>query len=104
MIRLPFRPVRVLAAVVPAAIALAVALAPRAPAAPIEVDRAVAEAQQKRIEAIKKVHPTVVAVLNADGTNGGSGVIIDAEGYALTNFHVVQATGPFPRAGLADGL
>jgi len=62
------------------------------------------DAQAARIAAIKKVHPAVVAVLNAEGNNGGSGVIIDPEGYALTNFHVVAATGPFPRAGLADGI
>ena len=33
----------------------------------------------------------------------GSGVVIDPEGYALTNFHVVQPTGPVLQCGLADG-
>lgn len=75
-----------------------------APAAPVEVDRAVIDAQKQRIAAIKKVHPAVVAVCMPDGSGCGSGVIIDPEGYALTNFHVVQPTGPFPTAGLADGV
>jgi S1-C subfamily serine protease len=88
-----------------AGLALLAALVPtRAPAAPIEVDKVVLEAQAQRIAAIKKVHPAVVAVLTAAGDNGGSGVLIDPEGYALTNYHVVEATGPFPTAGLADGV
>ncbi|MBN9118234.1 MAG: trypsin-like peptidase domain-containing protein [Planctomycetes bacterium] len=98
------RPSRLLAAAVPA-LALAAALSPlSAPAAPLPVDKAVLDAQAARIEAIKKVHPAVVAVCMPDGTGCGSGVLIDAEGYALTNFHVVQATGPFPTAGLANGV
>ncbi|MDY3552107.1 trypsin-like peptidase domain-containing protein [Gemmata sp. JC717] len=75
-----------------------------APAAPVEVDRSVLDAQKQRIAAIKKVHPAVVAVCMPDGGGCGSGVLIDPEGYALTNFHVVQPTGPFPTAGLADGV
>jgi S1-C subfamily serine protease len=85
------------------AVALALSLVPPVPAAPVEVDKAVAAAQQERVATVKKVQPAVVAVLTAAADNGGSGVIIDPEGYALTNFHVVQATGPFPRAGLPDG-
>lgn len=74
------------------------------PAAPVEVDNVVLDAQKQRIAAIKKVHPAVVAVCMPDGSGCGSGVLIDPEGYALTNFHVVQPTGPFPTAGLADGV
>ena len=63
------------------------------------------DAQQQRVAVIKKVHPAVVAVLNADGTNGGSGVIIDPEGYALTNYHVVAADRHRSmQCGLADGV
>jgi S1-C subfamily serine protease len=101
MIRMPFRPPLALGASV--AVALTVALVPPAPAAPAEVEKAVLEAQQQRIAAIKKVHPAVVAVCMQGGQGVGSGVIIDPEGYALTNFHVVQPTGPFMQAGLADG-
>lgn len=89
--------------------ALLVSAAPAAPvevdkAVPVEVDKAVLDAQAQRIAAIKKVHPAVVAVCMPDGTGCGSGVLIDADGYALTNFHVVQATGPLPKAGLANGV
>ncbi len=73
-------------------------------AAPIEIDRSVLDAQNARIAAIKKVHPAIVAVCMQGGQGVGSGVVISPDGYALTNFHVVQPTGPLMQAGLADGM
>ncbi len=65
------------------------------------VDKRVLEAEKKRIAAIEKVQPAVVAVM----TGGGSGVLIDEDGYALTNFHVTNAAGgPLMKCGLADGI
>ena len=81
----------------------AVLLAPLA-AAPKEVDQSVLDAQAQRLAAIKKVQPAVVAVCMHGGQGGGSGVVISADGYALTNFHVVQPTGPLMQCGLADGV
>jgi serine protease Do len=86
------------------ALAATAALVPVLPAAPVEVEKAVLDAQTQRIAAIKKVHPAVVAVCMPNGDGCGSGVLISDDGYALTNFHVVQPTGPFPTAGLADGV
>jgi serine protease Do len=66
-----------------------------------QVDKRVREAEKKRIEVIAKVQPAVVAVM----TGGGSGVLIDEDGYALTNFHVTNAAGgPLMKCGLADGI
>ena len=62
------------------------------------------EAEAERIKVINKVKPAVVAVYMRGGAGGGSGVIIDPEGYALTNFHVVQPTGPTMVCGLPDGI
>ena len=90
-------------AVIPAAAAGALTLAPLV-AAPIEVDKVVLDAQSLRLSAIKKVHPAVVAVCMPGGQGVGSGVVISADGFALTNFHVVQPTGPLMQAGLADGV
>lgn len=97
---------RLLLTAVPAlALAALVGVSPApAPAAPIEVDKAVLDAQQQRIAAVKKVHPAIVAVCMQGGQGVGSGVIIDEDGYALTNFHVVQPTGPLMQAGLANGV
>lgn len=101
MTRPPFRLLTAVA--VPAALGLlSLALVPAA-AAPGEVDKAVVTSQADRIATIKKVYPAVVAVCQPSGEGSGSGVIIHPDGYALTNFHVVAATGPLPTAGLADG-
>ena len=57
-----------------------------------------------RVAAIAKVKPAVVAVFARGGQGGGTGVLINDEGYALTNFHVVQPTGPTMQCGLANGV
>jgi S1-C subfamily serine protease len=65
---------------------------------------AILAAESARITAIEKVSPTVVAVFGADpSTGGGSGVLIDRRGFALTNHHVVAAAGKEGWAGLDDG-
>src|SRR5262249_61431874 len=69
----------------------------------------VAEAEKKRVEAINKVKPSVVAVMARDLrgnlTGNGSGVLIDDEGYALTNWHVTSAArSPLLKCGLPDGV
>jgi len=46
--------------------------------------------EQARITLINKVRPAVVCIFNrGNRAGGGSGVIIDEQGYGLTNFHVV---------------
>src|SRR5262245_21873828 len=69
-----------------------------------DVDKRVLEAEQKRVAVVERVQPSVVAVFSAGGQGGGSGVLIDKEGFALTNFHVVQGSGPVMKCGLADGV
>jgi serine protease Do len=69
-----------------------------------------------RVKLIQKVRPAVVAVFMKDFqgdprgriAGGGSGVIIDAEGYCLTNYHVVAGPGfsgvtPTFACGLPNG-
>src|SRR6266849_7283856 len=69
-----------------------------------DVDPAVKSAEAKRIAAIEKVRPSVVAIFGPGGQGGGSGVLIDKDGYALTNFHVVEGAGPVMQCGLPDGV
>lgn len=65
------------------------------------LDKRVIEAEKKRIAAIEKAQPSVVAVI----TGGGSGVLIDEDGYALTNFHVTSAAHtPLLKCGLPNGV
>ncbi len=69
-----------------------------------DLDPRVADMEARRIAVIEKVKPSVVAVFGAGGGGGGSGVLISKDGYALTNFHVVQGAGPIMQCGLPDGV
>src|SRR5262245_13391208 len=75
------------------------------PAEARDLTKKVGVAEKKRVEVIKKFSPSVVAVM-AGGPGGlrgsGSGVLIDEEGYALTNWHVTGDR-PFHKCGLPDG-
>ena len=62
------------------------------------------KSEADRVAVVAKVKPTAVAIFAAGGQGGGTGVLINDEGYALTNFHVVQPTGPTMQCGLADGV
>ncbi len=69
----------------------------------VDVPPAVIAAQQARVSTIQKVMPAVVAIFDDAGKGGGSGVLVSADGFAVTNFHVVEAMGPFMKCGLSDG-
>ncbi|MBY0230030.1 MAG: trypsin-like peptidase domain-containing protein [Gemmataceae bacterium] len=88
-----------------AALGLAVVASAALPQGP---DKRVIEREKKRIAVINKVKPSVVAVMGRDGkgnvVGNGSGVLIDEEGYALTNYHVTSAVrSPAMKCGLPDG-
>jgi serine protease Do len=69
-----------------------------------EVPTAVMDAEQARIATIQKAMPAVVAIFDPAGKGGGSGVLITPDGFAITNFHVVEGMGgPFMKCGLSDG-
>ena len=63
----------------------------------------VKQAEEARIAAIKSVYGSVVAVYGPTRQGGGSGVLFDEAGYALTNHHVVAGAGANGQGGLADG-
>jgi S1-C subfamily serine protease len=69
-----------------------------------DVDRRVLDAEAQRVAVVDKVKPTVVAVFGPGGQGGGSGVLISKDGYALTNFHVVEGAGNVMQCGLPDGV
>jgi S1-C subfamily serine protease len=69
-----------------------------------ELDRRLLNAENERVAVIAKVRPAVTAIFAAGGQGGGSGVVISKDGYALTNFHVVEGAGPVMQCGLPDGV
>jgi len=64
----------------------------------------VQRAEKARIEAISRVRGSVVAIYGNNRQGGGSGVLYDPAGFAITNHHVVAAAGDSGWAGLADGV
>ena len=91
--------------------ASAVAAESRSPAQPAEsagvaklaVPEVVLKAEAERIAVMAKVKPAVVCVFDPKGQGGGSGVLLSPDGYAITNFHVVQPCGMTMKCGLSDG-
>jgi serine protease Do len=69
----------------------------------LEVSPAVLAAEQARIAAIAKASRSAVAVFEKGGQGGGSGVVITADGYALTNYHVTQPCGEYMKCSMNDG-
>ncbi|MCI0681273.1 MAG: trypsin-like peptidase domain-containing protein [Gemmataceae bacterium] len=64
----------------------------------------VLKSESDRVAVIERIKPAVVAIFARGGGGGGTGVVISDDGYALTNFHVVNPTGPTPQCGLPDGI
>ena len=67
------------------------------------VPDAVLASQSKRIAAIKKASASTVMVFANEGKGGGSGVLISPNGYALSNYHVVQPAGTAMKCAINDG-
>ncbi len=68
-----------------------------------DVAEAVLKAEQQRIAAIAKASQSTISVFARGGRGGGSGVVITADGYALTNYHVSKPAGDHMKCSLPDG-
>ena len=58
-----------------------------------EVDPAVLDAEAARVEVVAKASAATVAIFGKSGNDGGSGVVISPDGFALSNFHVTNGGG-----------
>jgi serine protease Do len=77
--------------------------APRAAALP-DLPAPLVASEAARVGAIEKASRVTLSVFAAEKSGGGgSGVVITSDGYALTNFHVVQPCGPHMKCGMNDG-
>lgn len=68
-----------------------------------EISRSVQQMESERIETIARAAKSTICVFDRRGQGGGSAVVVSADGFALTNFHVVEPCGPFMKCGLNDG-
>ncbi len=68
-----------------------------------DVDQRLLDAQERRIAAIAKATRSTISVFGPESQGGGSGVIISSDGFALTNYHVVESNGAFMNCSLPDG-
>ena len=60
-------------------------------------------AESQRIAVMAKAGRSVLAIFDPAGQGGGSGVVISADGYALSNFHVTYPCGNAMKCGMSDG-
>lgn len=74
-------------------------------AAPLraDVDSTVLKAEADRVAVVARASAATVAVFASNGQGGGSGVLISADGYTLSNFHVTREAGDAMKCGLDDG-
>ena len=68
------------------------------------VPQQVLQAEADRVQAIATALRSSVSVFSSDGGGGGSGVVISPDGYALTNYHVVQPVGEAMKCSMPDGI
>ncbi len=67
------------------------------------VDADVLQAEAARVAVVDAACRSTVAIFAKGGQGGGSGVVISADGYALSNFHVTHEAGTAMKCGMADG-
>ena len=81
--------------------ALAICILANAP--PAVAQETVAQREAARVETLRRISPGIVCVMDPQGQGGGSGVLISADGYAISNYHVTSGSGSFMKCGLSDG-
>ena len=69
----------------------------------LAVDPRLLARETERVALLERIKPAVLAVFGTESEGGGSGVLISADGYALSNFHVTGAIGPVLKCGTNDG-
>lgn len=72
--------------------------------ATLQTPPALVQAEGLRVQAIQKAIQATVCIFGPKGQGGGSGVVISSDGYALSNYHVVEACGAFMKCSMPDGV
>jgi serine protease Do len=66
----------------------------------VHAQQTLVQRESARVETIGRISPSVVCVMAPNGEGGGSGVLISADGFAISNFHVTSGSGSFMKCGL----
>ena len=66
----------------------------------VHAQQTLVQRESARVETIGRISPGVVCVMAPNGEGGGSGVLISADGFAISNFHVTSGSGSFMKCGL----
>ena len=66
----------------------------------VRAQQTLVQREAARVETISRISPSVVCVMAPNGEGGGSGVLISADGFAISNFHVTSGSGSFMKCGL----
>ncbi|MCX7399115.1 MAG: trypsin-like peptidase domain-containing protein [Planctomycetales bacterium] len=69
-------------------------------ASDVHSQQTLVQRESARVETIGRISPSVVCVMAPNGEGGGSGVLISADGFAISNFHVTSGSGSFMKCGL----
>ena len=69
----------------------------------VRAQQTLAQREAARVETISRISPSVVCVMAPNGEGGGSGVLISADGFAISNYHVTSGSGSFMKCGLDNG-
>lgn len=69
-------------------------------ASDVHAQQTLVQRESARVETIGRISPSVVCVMAPNGEGGGSGVLISADGFAISNFHVTSGSGSFMKCGL----
>ncbi len=69
----------------------------------IPVPKVLQDVESQRVEVVRRLSRSTIAIFESTGQSGGSGVLIDSSGFALTNFHVTAPCGPIMTVGTSDG-
>ena len=59
--------------------------------------------EAEQVALLERLAPSITSIYPPAGGSCGSGVLISEDGFALTNFHVVQPCGIWMKCGLSDG-
>lgn len=69
----------------------------------VRAQQTLVQREAARVETISRISPSVVCVMAPNGEGGGSGVLISADGFAISNYHVTSGSGSFMKCGLDNG-